>query len=727
MNSPRLSAWLADQRKKKDAAQLIETSLLTGRMAGYYFFRFRFFALKSCLTLLIAALQLKILAVGFGETNFLLKAIGAGAAVTLLTAFWWAGLETMRGEIRKQKRSENGGILIPQVLLLWKRITQNTLIASTIIGTASLLLWVFLSQTGLSPFNFYLLALLLKLLLDIPLRAFHSAVYATRRIYKPLHWILGIESLGFVAFLWLTPLIGAWAVGISALLTTTLNFCVSWRFINKMYRHMGYAKAVQTLARKHKKPYPAPPLKTFLSDAIPLTLFRIDGLLLLAITLAPTQADHLSTQTLFLLALAVPMLHITQEWAQLLYFDYKRLELDYLKYLRERFESGGRLMPFILSLTLWCLLPPALWGINENPPQIPPWEILLLFVTSAYLAHSTIKTFSLGNKKNLLLFGSLLALGLGALPFLAPSFTLLTLGASALLLATHLALLKVFRARDVETLPTSLLPIGTWLHLLKHRKQGFIQGGWLKISEGDISLYHVKTSLSKGTRNLLRDQTPPLAPTFFASLQPNTLIYFSRSNSPLLPHYIRCAAGPHLQDIFHYSGTPENLLQALAPLEPALEAAFQPTPLWEHPHSLPLCFPLNSRLKNPPPITPSDAQEILHNAKETLLKGNPPDKWDRWDVTTEDENGHLIKIHAFPLSSPQRLRQEWRNLCLKKTIHSAWNPTEPSPRESTPPPTPQPLPISPSPKAHSQTTRPPSPNPHKTQAPSAKTRKPWKN
>ena len=672
MNSPRLSEWLKKQKDNKEKANLIETALLTGRMWTYYVFRFKYFAIKSILTVGIIAIQIKILIDGFGDAGFLKQALGAGAVATLLSSFWWAGLETMRAEIRKQKRSENGGVLIPQILLTWQKITTNTMLWGIFLGLLALTLWL-LTKQKIDPFDLYLFALVLKVSLEIPLRAFHSSVYATRRIYKPLGWVLGVEIAGFLLFLILQKNFGAWSVGISTMAISTLNFLVSWKYISKVFHHIGYERALKILEKKPKRPYPAPTPIAFLQEALPLTLFRLDGILLIALAFSRGPTDTLLLTQFITLVIAIPLLHTSQEWAQLLYFDFKKLELNLFQLLQKRFEAASLYIPIFLSTCLWLLLIPSLW-ILSGSLSLPPWQIFALLLGSSYLSQVTIKYYSLGERNALTLWGISLLLCFAALHFGIPKLPLPTLSLSlGGILGLHAFLMvHTFKKRHIEHIPTNLMPIGQWIKELSSTDKD-IQVSWIKIDPQEISPYHVKLSLVKGLKKLLREEGHPNPKVLATTLREDEIFIFSPNNHTDISHLIKTSAGSHLLEFLSQRGTATEVLKTFSEKEPLLQSAFQPPNEWQH--QPPLTFDLAQKKDSNIMLTPRDAQEILHNGLQFLLKGKGPEKDDLWEATAEESNGILTKIHAYPKSVPWKTRFAWRSHILSVSIYNNYTQT----------------------------------------------------
>jgi len=335
-------------------------------------------------------------------------------------------------------------------------------------------------------------------------------------------------------------------------------------------------------------------------------------------------------------------------------------------------------MPFLVALSLWILLPVGLWGAAPTQGFQPaPWESLILLLSSSLLAKSTMRTYSLGQNKTLLLLGGILLLGLLSLHlFQLPLQTLLLL-ISTLLLLTHVFLIAAFQKRPIDCTPTALIPLGHWTCLLSQQKNT-VQGGILKISPSHLSPNYVKLSIAKGIKNLLQKENQR---AYMTNLTEDTLLYYSAAQDPQLVHLIQLACGTHLKTMHHYSKEPTHLVHSLAQHEPILRYVQEHPPDWPSHAPTPICFCLTTSASLTPPIPPKDAQEIFHGAKEHLLKGKPPNPWDLWDVTTEENLGVLSKIYAFGKATPSPVRRLWRQHILAKTLHHSWTTKAPTSRK----------------------------------------------
>src|SRR5207244_8670437 len=135
--------------------------------------------------------------------------IVATTATAFVSSFWWGALEALRGQVRDLHRSGK-----PHRI---ERAIGGWLTFALLLSAAALACAIGWSVWRASDGTFdvtdaFVASLLLRLALDLPVRCYHSGVYALRRVYKPLLATLAPEFLGLATILALWPLIGLWSV-----------------------------------------------------------------------------------------------------------------------------------------------------------------------------------------------------------------------------------------------------------------------------------------------------------------------------------------------------------------------------------------------------------------------------------------------------------------------------------------------------------------------------------
>lgn len=488
MNSPNLSKWVKHQEKRDENACFIESGLLGNSLLSYYTYRLKFFLVRTIVAALIFAIEVKILILGLGQEVFT-YALGPRIIVGLLSAFWWACLEVMRSEIRDLKRNEKS-YLIPRVIETWRTLATKLSEYIAVIGLLVIaLVTLSFPEIVSGPLVLYWVSLIARSSIDISIRAYHSSVYATRRVYRPLFAILGVEILGLILFLSLKPSIGAWSVGVAAIISLIIGTWITYHYTKKTFNHLGYTKALKELKENPKPSYPLPKAITIVSSGIPLTLFRLDsiiGILLIAhyswVTKSTQGAEAMGIGlSLAALAVCIPILQAAQEWSQLLYFDYKKLELKSHYWLKKRFESGLKYVGITVCLCLW-LLTPILTKAVDNTWAWASWQLLCLLLATSMCGQQAMRIFSLGSQRELLLWGISLCLCLGLIYFFSnnpdPLSVFLTI---SIVLFAHASAMRLISKDSPKTREGYIKAPTQWLSSLKN--QQLVHGGYIKIVE----------------------------------------------------------------------------------------------------------------------------------------------------------------------------------------------------------------------------------------------------
>jgi hypothetical protein len=234
-----LSTWLERQARREEKIVYLEEALLGNRFWRYSVFRLRFFFARYALASAVHAVNVVLLYRFFPETSFVLVLV-AYAAAGLVSNFWWGALEAMRGEVRRLYRSQ-APHLIPRAVGRWLSLSLQL----TLVALVCTLAWLG-AQLGTGTFgaqHLYLLAILLGLSLQFFTRAYHSGIYAIRRIYRPLPAILGVELAGVAVALASVPLLGAWALPLGALVGVLVMSLLTLVFTRRAYAFLGLSPA----------------------------------------------------------------------------------------------------------------------------------------------------------------------------------------------------------------------------------------------------------------------------------------------------------------------------------------------------------------------------------------------------------------------------------------------------------------------------------------------------
>jgi hypothetical protein len=734
MSSPNLTKWVETQKSKEKRAQFIETGLLGNSLIGYYTYRLKFFLVRTIVAALIFAIEVKILIAGLGEEIFT-YAIGPRILVGLLSAYWWACLESMRSEIRTMKR-EDKAFLIPRIIQSWRQRARRLSEYSAVIGLLLIIIAITtLPQIASGPLILYWVSLVVRTCVEIPLRTFHSSVYATRRIYRPLMAILGTELFGLAMFLTLKPTLGAWSVGISTLIGMLLSTLITYYYTKKTFKHLGYQQALINLKEKPKPMFPIPPLRKVFKEGLPLSLFRFDSVIaLLLVATYTTTANGTGTATanapafsLLALAVCIPILQASQEWSQLLYFDYKRLELISHKWLKKRFEGGLKFVAVSVSLCLWGLSAILTRAVSDSW-QWPPWQLLALLISSSLCGQQAIRIFSMGSQRELTLWGLSILFSMLTLVMLGKN-TLSALdmfAAISVILIIHTWAMRLLSKDYPKSANGYILPPTLWVKKLSEQK--YVWGGWIKLKPTQTqpktksnhpqlfeSNEYIKNQIAK---ELIQSSKRDTSPLKIASLSKNLIVFYQEVAPIEIENNTKAFVGSnptppanpiskttdkvrikiltqmtHLVEDFGLITDPTSsttFLKEIAGKEPKLENCFKMSKAEPH-NSKDLESIRNDLekvfkniividLKNPqkqPSLKGEDCRNILSAAlRYHKSLGQKSDPFCRdYDVTCKDENGAIREIFAIPKFSNKNtsLLIKWRELISAENLYNAWN------------------------------------------------------
>jgi hypothetical protein len=235
---------------------------------------------------------------------FILKSVLYG-----LERFWWGGTEQMRTYIRENRMNK-------------KRITRSILgwmALSIVPSTALLFLATFwLWQNGLTPFSAYTWVLMATTATNIPLRTFHSGVFALSRIRRPL-WSQWLTPVTLLLFVWATlpSLQGlSWPIGLA--LSSLFRVCLTAYFVLAQYKRLSLWP-LKTLS--FSLPLRSIFEKNFWASGLSYAFIHLNqwiAITTLFFSLSPDALNHPFTILLY------PLFHIGAEWTQLFYFDFQK-------------------------------------------------------------------------------------------------------------------------------------------------------------------------------------------------------------------------------------------------------------------------------------------------------------------------------------------------------------------------------------------------------------------
>ena len=383
-----LSRWFERQARRERRAVYLEETLLGNRFAPYAVYRLRYFVARLVIASAMHAVTVSLLYRFFDRRHFAIVLV-AYAAASAVGSFWWGSLEALRGEVRRLYRTSSPH-RIPQAVGRWLTLALQ-LALLTAAGTAAWLAVRLAAGDAPGPAGLYVAAILLGLALQFVTRAYHSGIYAIRRIYRPLPAILGVEVAGVAVSLALAPFVGAWALPAGAFAGTLVVAGLSLHYTHRTYWFLGleperFVHLFRGALPRRRE------LREFLGGGFSYALMSLDSLLVLI--LFTTERDAATETGLFaLFFLLSPTLRAASEWAQLFYFDLKRLEVRVLRNLRRRFERAVLRLAVVVGLLLAAVAVP----IGALVTDVGLAELLTLvpfFVAVSLLSAVQVRAFT---------------------------------------------------------------------------------------------------------------------------------------------------------------------------------------------------------------------------------------------------------------------------------------------------------------------------------------------
>ena len=458
-----LDSWLQRQAAREQRLVTLEDALLGNRAAAYGLYRLRFFALRCLSSAGLHVVRLTLLRFIFSHQNFLTTLL-LNAAAGLLTSFWWGALEVLRGRVRHLAR-DGEGRRIPGEIAQWLAVAA-ILAGSSLLLPAVWIAWELLRHgRSLDVLHLYVFAIGFRLAADLLTLTLHSGAYAVRRVYRPLPAMIAVELGSFAIVLAAWPWLGRWSFPISVVAGTVMGSTLTVHYTARVYRLLGWLPlrlAVPGLTRFAHRSIGSDLFAAGTSYA----LMKMDAFLMLA--MFHSRIDPAHEVSLFLLFVSIgPAVQAGFDWAQLLYFDLKRLQAPCLGALRRRYEQLALRLAVVVAVVLWgigCLLGTAVMQRNLGELY---WLIGPFFLSRSLLALAQVQAFAKRQYGTLLANGAVLLAALLALQvgFSDAHYRLLGLAATAFLLAWWLRVVpKMSREGDAEP---RVLALTEWLQHLR--------------------------------------------------------------------------------------------------------------------------------------------------------------------------------------------------------------------------------------------------------------------
>jgi hypothetical protein len=677
-----LERWFHRQAAREARIVSLEEALLGGRLWRYAWYRLRYFFATYLIESASHAVLVLLLFEELAWDNFVLVVV-AVACTTLVSHFWWGALEAMRAEVRDLHRSGKPH-RIPAAIAGWMALSAIPAAAFLVLAVGWLV-W-HAAGPGVGATEVFVATLLLRVALDLPARCYHSGIYAMRRVYKPLSATAAPELVGLVTLLVLWPLAGIWAVVASSLLVTAVLTALSVEYTRRVYRFLGFRPLEQVdlgSARETLRGHG----REFLAGGASNAVMALDSLVVLAL-LFGAETD---SESLVVLFLTMPTVRAGADWARILYFDLKRLELRLFTNLRRRFERHTLELAWLLGVCFWAVAAAIATAFYGHAVGDLYAALLVFFLARSLLARAQIQAFARGT------YAAVIGTGLACLAGLAavgPLFDSESERLAAVAVVTAVCAVALGRINEIDRLRgecgTALLTL-EWLRRVGQvREPVRISSARLVAADGPDRLdarsreERARWRLSQLAERMARRLGRAGAAAWIG---PDRVVWFERPGDErrITTRWLQSASGGLIADVVTRDcpGGEEALLEAaragllgrrsahlLAPVVPVDAAAARQTFAEVVPGGV-----VYSPDEPVPPLLAalpgSELRAILFDAAAFARDLGVARPRSRFDVTPLCAGGELHLIFVADPHAGRRARARWRERVTALNVRAA--------------------------------------------------------
>ncbi len=427
----KLNQWLSNQAKRGERFISIADLLFSNKSVAYIYFRLRYF---NWLVLIRLVFHLSIFA-GLHQSlparNFSIVAL-VWAATLIINAAWWGGLEVLRTRVRDYYHTKNTEAL-QQEISYWLILG---ILGGIILTLLSLMFGVYGISSGQPTLIFlwsFAGSLCLSLAIRLSFEPYHSGIYAISRVLRPL-WSLVIgEVFSFLFILIGWHWLQHWVLPIAMILTSLINTLLRYYYCKRLYDFYEWRLSFNplTIGRWLREL----PLRDLVLAALAMSLMQLEGPALLA-SVKFQQTHELYYQLFNALFLTLPLLNASSEWAQLFYFDWKKLRRFNFSGLHQRYDKTI----LLLSPMMGCFLGLAAVGVSHfflpNLSSMVYGMVALLIILRAIIAYLQIRSFACFYYWDVIVGAAMLLgiLGIAYIYMANPWFSMASMGLGSILL-----------------------------------------------------------------------------------------------------------------------------------------------------------------------------------------------------------------------------------------------------------------------------------------------------
>jgi hypothetical protein len=679
-----LDRWLRREKKRATRVVYLEDALLTDRFWPYALFRLRYFFARYAVLSVAYAVKLLLLFNIFSNDFFSL--LRAQALAGIAAAAWWGALEAMRGTVRDLHRSGQTHV-VPREIGRWLSLAAQL----SMVTLAIAVLWAVLRVLGPDRFrasDLYVVAILVRLASGFVVRSYHSGIYALQRVYRPITSMVGIDLASIGATLVLFPFVGAWSFPIATLVATAASMIVSLVFTRRTYRFFGFAP--EQFVDVRMRPRFGRQTRELVLGGLSYGFMRLDAFLVLTLFWSETRVFN--EAILFVLFFALgPTIRAGFEWAQLFYFDLKKLEIQLFSNLKQRFERHLFRLAILLGFIFWLIAAVAGTLIFQRGLGGVYVATLPFFLARSLLAVVQIRAYAEGAYWELLASGIACIVGFVAVGQAVQPGTDRIAWVAGVIFACFLLLLLIQQRRLRRPRPRDLRWIAEWLSEVGEVSEPLVIHG-VRFWSGPENRHERGRPWHEENRWRYRDLAGSVARLLgprgaVALVEPDRIVWFERvaaDGAPALDRtWMLARGGGHVLAV-ESTGIQSDGFAALSVAaergllgdlggdgDPVPETLLRKMFLQRFPRGMVYRIddPGENGLRA---LTSEDKRTIIADAMTFARdfgrsRGRPS-----FDVTAYCEEGRLRMVFVAPITAPRVARERWRTFVRSANVRAAF-------------------------------------------------------
>lgn len=359
----------------------LEEALLGVRPWRYIWYRQQYLVLSQLFLFFLFLLE-----INFFYPVFAQKKIVSSILIYNLTHlalwFWWGGLELFRDRVRDFILTGNQ-MKLQRELNNWASLSLQI---GIVIAAIAISVFVYQAIFGFKDqrlFYSFICILLFKLAIQIPTRTIYSGILATTRVYRPIYSIILADVIYLIIIVALWHFLNVWAFVIALLFSSMVSALLTIYFCLRVYKIVK-VPLPRIRFRIRLEPIRLIFTKKFMSAGFAFAATRLGNILVVAIVLQTIMLSGGDTRMLMFAQAATPLINAGAGWAQLFYFDFKKLNSKLLQRFQIELAKKLVVVSLLVGLCVWFMCVFILQAFYKLPgPEILFGALLALLLRSA--------------------------------------------------------------------------------------------------------------------------------------------------------------------------------------------------------------------------------------------------------------------------------------------------------------------------------------------------------